>query len=199
MQEIVPGAFHWTARHRGIGMDVSSYYLERSGALIDPMLPAEGISWFQDRPPELIVLTIRHHYRDSGPFVEECGIEVWCHEDGLHEFEDRPPVRGFKGGDELAPGITVLPMNAISPDDVVLGIELDGGALAFGDGLVHYGGGRIGFVPDGLIGEDPESVKSATRAATERLLDRDFEHLFFGHGDPIVAEGRRRLEQFLQN
>jgi glyoxylase-like metal-dependent hydrolase (beta-lactamase superfamily II) len=197
MQETVPGAFHWTARHPGIGMDVSSYFIERSGTLIDPMTPAEGVSWFRDRPPRLIVLTIRHHYRDSEAFVEEFGIEVWCHENGLHEFENGPPVRGFETGDTLAPGIEALPLNAISPDDVVLGIDVGGGAVAFGDGLVNWGG-RIGFVPDQLIGDDSEAVKRATRAAIQPLLDRDFEHLFFAHGDPIVGDGRRRLAEFLQ-
>jgi hypothetical protein len=198
MKEIVPGALHWTARHPGIGMDVSSYFLEGAGALIDPIMPAEGISWFRDRPPRLIVLTIRHHYRDSAAFVEEFRIEVWCHENGLHEFQDRPQVRGLKTGDQPVPGIEVLPLNAISADDVALGIDVAGGALAFGDGLVHYGDGRVGFVPDSLIGDDPEAVKTATRAATERLLDRKFEHLLFAHGDPIVGDGRHRLEQFLQ-
>jgi hypothetical protein len=198
MNEIVPGAFHWSARHPKIGMDVSSYFLQEAGALIDPMLPPQGISWFPDRPPRLIVLTSRHHFRDSAAFVEEFGIDAWCHEDGLHEFKDGPQVRGLRTGDQPAPGIEVLPMNTISPDDVVLGIDVDRGALAFGDSLVHFGNGRIGFVPDRLIGENPEAVKSATRDAAARLLDRDFEHLLFAHGDPIVGDGRRVLEQFLQ-
>ena len=38
MNEIVPGLFHWTARHPKIGADVSSYFLVDSGTLLDPML-----------------------------------------------------------------------------------------------------------------------------------------------------------------
>ena len=198
MKEIAPGAFHWTARHPRIGREVSSYYVEGAGALIDPLVPPEGMSWFRDRTPRLIVLTVRHHYRQSAEFAEELGIEVWCHETGLHEFEDRPPVNGFKGGDELAPGITAVELGTICDDDVVLAIDVGGGALAFGDGLVHFGQGRIGFVPDHLMGDDPEAVKRETRAAAGALLDRDFEHLFFGHGDPIVGDGRARLAEFLE-
>jgi glyoxylase-like metal-dependent hydrolase (beta-lactamase superfamily II) len=198
MDEILPGIFHWTAFHEGIGMDVSSYYVEDSGTLLDPMLSAEGIGWFRERrAPERIVLTIRHHYRHSGAFAEEFGIEVWCHEDGLHEFEGGPDVRGYSAGDTLAPGIEALDLVGLSPDDTALRIDAAGGVLAFGDALVNYGGGRVGFVPDDLIGDDPEAIKRDLRASLERLLQQDFDHLFFAHGEPIVGGGRRALEQFL--
>jgi hypothetical protein len=200
MNEIVPGIFHWTARHAGIGMDVSSYFVESSGTLLDPMLPADGIEWFRDRrPPELIVLTIRHHYRHCDAFVHEFGIEVWCHERGLHEFEGGPEVNGFAFGDMLAPGVTALEMDAISRDDTAIRIDAGGGALAFGDGLVCWPEGRLGFVPDGLLGDDPERVKRGLRGSLARLLDEDFEHLLLAHGDPVVGDGRRRLERFLQS
>jgi hypothetical protein len=198
MREIVSGIFHWTAFHEGIGMDVSTYYVEGSGTLIDPMLPAEGIGWFEERrAPERIVLTIRHHYRQSEAFVKEFGIDVWCHEDGLHEFEGGPDVKGFTAGDELAPGIEALDFVGLSPDDTALLIEAGGGAVAFGDALVHFGDGNIGFVPDDLIGDDPEAIKRDLRAGLERLLDHDFEHLLFAHGVPLTGSGRRSLEKFL--
>jgi hypothetical protein len=177
---------------------VSSYFVESARTLVDPMLPEEGIEWFRGgREPERIVLTIRHHYRHCDAFVREFGVDVWCHEDGLHEFEDGPEVRGFSFGDTLAPGITALEMDVISPDDTALRIESDRGALAFGDGLVHWGDRRVGFVPDPLLGDDPEAVKRGLRASLERLLEQEFEHLLFAHGDPIVGDGRRALERFL--
>jgi hypothetical protein len=199
MEELVPGVFHWTAFHEGIGMEVSSYFVESSGTLIDPMLPEEGVAWFRNRrPPERIVLTIRHHYRQCDAFVKEFGIEVRCHQDGLHEFQGGPPVGGFSFGDTLAPGLTALELDVISPDDTALRIDVEGGALAFGDGLVHWGRG-VGFVPDGLLGDDPEAIKRGLRGSLERLLEQDFEHLFFAHGDPIVGNGRAALARFLQS
>jgi hypothetical protein len=199
MEEILPGVFHWTAFHEGIGMDVSSYYVEGSGTLIDPMLPAEGVDWFRTRHvPERIVLTIRHHYRHSDAFVQEFGIEVLCHEDGLHEFQGGPAVKGYSFGDAVAPGITALEMDVISPDDTTLRIDAAGGVLVFADALVHWGDGRVGFVPDGLLGDDPEAVKRGLRTAIERLLaEQRFEHLCFAHGNPIVGDGRAALERFL--
>ena len=198
MKETLPGIFHWTALHEGIGSDVSSYFVEGSGTLIDPMLPEVGTGWFRGRPPERIVLTIRHHYRHSEAFVREFGIEVWCHEDGLHEFEDGPAVRGYSFGDTLAPGITALELDVLSPDDTALRIDADRGVLAFGDGLVHWGEGSVGFVPDRYMGDDPEAVKRGLRAGLERLLAEEFDHLFFAHGIPIVGGGRQALERFLE-
>ena len=35
MEEISPRLWHWTARHEQIGIDVSSYYLEAEGVVLD--------------------------------------------------------------------------------------------------------------------------------------------------------------------
>ncbi len=125
-------------------------------------------------------------------------MTVACSADGLHEFEgtDRR-VEGFKGGDEVAPGVVVVATDAISPDDVTLHIAHGGGALAFGDGLVRPPGGPLGFVPDGLIGDDPDSVKAALYDAYRGLLERDFDTLLFAHGEPLVGGGFSALKEFV--
>jgi hypothetical protein len=199
MQEILSGIFHWTAFHEGIGFDVSSYYMEVSGTVIDPLLPAGGIEWFRDhRRPERVVLTCRHHYRHSNRFVEEYGVSVHCNEAGLHEFEGGPRVEGFRPGEPVAPGIEALEVNVLSPDETALRIDAEGGAIAFADGLVHWGNGRLGFVPDEFM-DNPESVKRGLRAAFGRLLAEDFDSLLFTHGDPVVGNGRQALEKFLND
>jgi hypothetical protein len=52
MQEIAPGLWHWTARHPHIGSPVSSYYLRPERVALDPLLPDEGLEWFQGAEPE---------------------------------------------------------------------------------------------------------------------------------------------------
>lgn len=200
MREILPGVLHWTAFHEGIGADVSSYFVESSGTLIDPMVPAEGLGALgEHRPLERIVLTCRHHYRHSDRFAREFGIGVHCNEAGLHEFEGGPAVSGFRPGDELAPGIVALEVNALSPDETALHLATDGGALVLADGLVHRGGGTLEFVPDRLMGDDPEAVKRGLRAAFKRIAaEREFDSILFAHGDPIVGAGREALATFLQ-
>jgi hypothetical protein len=97
VQEIAPGVFHWTALHPRIKVEVSSYFVAPARALIDPMEPAEGLGWFRAAgEPERIVLTNRHHYRDSDRFREAFGCPVLCSKPGLHEFEGGPEVEGFE-------------------------------------------------------------------------------------------------------
>ena len=196
MKEIRPGLFHWTARHPKIGVEVSSYYVEGSGTLIDPMLPPGGLEWFRARTaPERIVLTNRHHYRQSDELRAAFGLPVLCNRLGLHEFESGPAVEGFRFGDELAPGITALEVGAICPEETALHIELEEGALSFADGLIHYG--ELGFVSDRLLGADAEGVKRGLRDALRGLLDRRFDTLLFAHGDPLVGGGSRALREFV--
>jgi hypothetical protein len=46
-KEVVPGLWHWTARHDHIHVNVSSCYLLAERVLIDPVVPAEGLDWFE--------------------------------------------------------------------------------------------------------------------------------------------------------
>jgi hypothetical protein len=197
VQEILPAVFRWTAFHEGIRQQVNSYWVESAAALIDPMLPEEGIEWFESRTrPQRILLTNRHHYRHSGEFVEAFGCPVLCPEPGLHEFERGPEVQGYRFGEALAAGITALEVGAICPDDGALELDAGDGALAFADGLVRYRG-SLGFVPDHLMGDDPEGVKRGLRESLHRLLDRNFDNLLFAHGDPLIGGGKAALRDFL--
>jgi hypothetical protein len=197
MEEILPGIFHWTAFHRGIMLRVHSYYVESARALIDPMLPKEGVEPFRDQPPERILLTNRHHYRRSGAFVEALGCPVLCHEAGLHEFERGPEVKGFAFGDEVAPGVIALEVGAICPEETALHIGVGDGLLAFADGVIRRRSGSLAFVPDFLLGADPEAVKRGLRESFRRLLEHDFDSLLFAHGAPLVGGGKAALREFV--
>jgi hypothetical protein len=199
MEEIVPGVHVWHAQHDGIGMTVHSAYVAPARALIDPMLPPGGVEAIAALgEPERILLTIRHHYRQAAPFVEAFGCSVHCHEDGLHEFADGPAVEGFRPGDEVAPGIVVQEVGAICPDECALFIADAPGTLACADGVVRWHeGDPLGFVPNGLLGDDPEGVKDGLRAAYARIADElEFEALLLAHGGPMASGGREALAAF---
>jgi hypothetical protein len=197
MQEVVPGVRHWTAFHEGIRSEVSSYYVEPARALIDPMLPPDGTEAFEgEAPPERILLTNRHHYRHSDRFREAFDCPVLCHESGLHEFEGGPDVQGFSFGDELAPGIVALEVGVLCPEESALHIQ-SAGAVAVADGVVHYGG-RLGFVPDGYLGEDPEAIKRGLRKSYRRIAQAEWDALLLAHGDPLASGGRAALREFAE-
>jgi hypothetical protein len=201
VREILPGLHHWTAFHEGIGLDVSSYYVAPARALIDPMLPPDGgADALAGMPePQVILLSNRHHYRQSADFVERFGCRVRCPESGLHEFKHGEQVEGVAYGDEVAPGIVVLEVGAICPDDSALLIG-EQRALAFADGFIHWGRGKVGFVPNGLIGNNPEEVKRGLRASAKRILaEREFDALLFAHGEPIPSGGRDALRTFVES
>jgi hypothetical protein len=197
MKEIGPGIHHWNAVHPNIGVEVSSYYVEPAATLVDPLLPPEGIEWFRSRrAPERIVLTNRHHYRHSDRFQAEFGCPVLASEPGLNEFSDGREVEGFAFGDQLTDGITAHEVDAICPDEAALHIELGDGFLAIADGLINYDG--LGFVPDSLIGDDPEAVKDGLRDSYRRLLSLDFDGLMCAHGDPMPSGAREALREFVE-
>jgi hypothetical protein len=196
MEEILPGVWHWTAYHEGIRQDVHSHFLAGPRALIDPMLPDEGLDWFQgERRPERILLTNRHHFRHSARFVEAFGCPVLASEPGLHEFEGGPAVEGFAFGEEVAPGVTALEVGAICPDESALYFA-EAGVLSVADGVIRVQG-ELYFVPDPLLGDDPEGVKEGLRAAYRGLCERhEFDNLTLAHGEPIVGGGKEALREF---
>jgi hypothetical protein len=198
MDEIQPGLLHWTAFHEGIRQDVHSAFHAPSGTLIDPMEPLGGLAALERHGrPERIVLTNRHHYRHSDRFREELGIPVLCHRTGLHEFEGGPQVDGFEFGDELAPGIRVLEVGVLTPEETAVHIAAGDGALAFADALVRGRHGELGFVPDFLLGDDPPAIREGLRASFRRLCDEaEFDTLLLAHGDPVAIGGRSALRTF---
>ncbi|HXF00608.1 MAG TPA: hypothetical protein VN458_09715 [Solirubrobacterales bacterium] len=196
MNEISPGLWHWKAVHPKIGIEVSSYYVADGGTLIDPMLPSEGIDSVRGIGEwQRIVLTNRHHYRQSDAFREEFACPVLCHEAGLHEFEGGPKVDGFLFSDQVAPGIVALEVGAICPEETALHIDRGDGFLSLADGLINHG--SLGFVPDSLLGDDPEGVKRGLGESLRSLLDHDFDGLLFAHGDPLLPGGKQALVEFL--
>lgn len=197
MEEIAPGLWHWTARHAHIRKEVSSYFLADELVLIDPMIPPEGLEWFAGHgTPEHVLLTNRHHDRDSWRLRDAFGCTVHCVRNGVGELAGRGEVEPFDFGDELPGGVLAEEVDAICADETALYIPAHR-ALACADGVVRWGiGDPLGFVPDALM-DEPEQTKAGLRAAYGRLLDRDFELLLLAHGDPVRAGAKDALRSFL--
>jgi glyoxylase-like metal-dependent hydrolase (beta-lactamase superfamily II) len=202
MDEVLPGVHHWTSIHPKIHIEVSSYWLDE-GVAIDPLIPEpEGIEWFAGRPvaPVAVLLSNRHHYRDSAVFAERFGCAVHCNERGLHEFGGGEKVTGFDFGDALPGGAVAQEVAGICPDDTGLFLPA-ARALVFADAVVRGGphgqDGALGFVPDSLM-DDPPLTKRRILASCERLLaDLEFDHLLLAHGGPLIGDGRAQLADLL--
>jgi hypothetical protein len=190
VEEVAPGLWHWKALRESIRSEVSSYYLASERVVLDPMLPEEGLDWFEEHGrPEHVVLTCRHHDRDAWTLREAFGCTVHVVASGAHELEGRGPVETFAWGDELPGGLHAEEVDAISPDETALFIPAHR-ALAVADGAVRWPGREgLSFVPDDFM-DDPERTKAGLRAAFRRLLELDFDLLLLAHGGP-VAEGAK--------
>jgi hypothetical protein len=56
--------------------------------LIDPMIPPEGLEWFEHHGiPEHVVLSNRHHDRHSWQLRDAFGCTVHCISKGVHELD----------------------------------------------------------------------------------------------------------------
>ncbi|MGB9184216.1 MAG: hypothetical protein WCB67_09115 [Solirubrobacteraceae bacterium] len=194
-RQLVPGLYHWTAFHPGIGSRVSSYYLEPADAVLDPKCPEEG--W--DAIPgyvRQVLLTSGHHTRDAAELADRLSIPVRASPQAADHIGGALDVEVFTDGSEAAPGITAIHIGVLSDDEGAFHIAVDDGAIAFADGLISHGD-EIGFVPDELMGDDPEGVKQGLTEAFRGLLDLDFDHLLFAHGDPVIGGGKTSLRAFL--
>jgi glyoxylase-like metal-dependent hydrolase (beta-lactamase superfamily II) len=197
IQQIAPGIVHWTAVHPAHGFEVSSYLLTETGVLFDPIVPPDGLEWFAENgvEPREILLSCRLHRRSTKEFVARYGCGVHAVRAGMHQFGPEDAVTPFDFGDTLAGGAEALLVDAISPDETAFFLP-DVRAVVVADGVMNYDG--LAFVPDGLMGDDPETVKRGLTAAFARIAGEvDFDHLLCAHGDPVVANGRARLREFV--
>jgi glyoxylase-like metal-dependent hydrolase (beta-lactamase superfamily II) len=198
VRELAPGLWHWTARHDHIGSEVSSYYLEAERVLIDPMIPPEGLQWFQQHStPEHLLLSNRHHDRHSWRLREAFGSQVHCISNGVHELDGRGPVSTFEFGDELPGGVVAYEVGAICPDETALLIPRHR-ALACADGVIAGPDGELGFVPDSLM-DEPQQTKAGLRSAYSGLLELDWDLLLPAHGPPVAPGGQDALRAFIDS
>jgi hypothetical protein len=196
VEEIARGIWHWTATHPRIGIEVSSYFLAGPDVLLDPLEPPEDDRLDELGPPAAILLTNRHHLRDSVKLVERFGCPIRAPEPGMHEFSEGEPVQPYRFGEELAGGqVTVYEIGSICPDEAALHVPALG-ALAAADGVTRYLEDELHFVPDDLM-DEPEQTKVGLKLAYGRLAhELAFEHLLLAHGRPVVGDGREALRRF---
>jgi hypothetical protein len=205
IREVLPGVHHWTSVHPAIKIAVSSYFLDGSRTLLDPLLPEEGLEWFQRRgAPARVLLTNRLHSRHTKQFVDAFGCEVWTNREGLHHFGPTGEVRdleprGFEAGAMLPGEIQTYAVAALCPDETAFLVPGPEPALAIADGVVRDGDGPLAFVPDFLMGDDPAAVKRGLKIAYRRVLDLDvaFDHLLLAHGQPWIGGARKALHELV--
>jgi hypothetical protein len=199
VHEILPGVHHWTAFHEGIREPVSSYYVEPAGALVDPLVPDDGLEWFAGHvKPQQVLLTSFDHWRHSDRFVKAFGCLVRLSHRGLMRLPRGWRAEPFNDADEVAPGVVAVEIDKLTPDETVFTVAAGPGALAFGRALMRPAGAALSLPPADERGTHPDRVAHGLRDAFRGLLTRDFDALLFAHGEPLVHGGKTALREFLE-
>jgi hypothetical protein len=199
MQEIAPGVFHWSAPHPDIGSRVHSHYFQRAGVVADPMVPEEdGLDAFAGWDLHRLVLTSGLHYRQTEDFRDAFGCDVLCPQDGMHRLAPDQPATPYVPGAELARDLKAIEIGVLCPDEMALHYARDRGFLLVADGVMRPGGdGPLSFMPDHLLGDEPEAVKEGlARRYAEVAEEIEFDTLLFAHGEPLVGGAREALRTF---
>jgi glyoxylase-like metal-dependent hydrolase (beta-lactamase superfamily II) len=193
MEEIAPGIQHWKATHPNLGIPVSSYWIPDLRLLLDPIAVPDEVD-----DVELVLLSCRHHLRDSLEAAERFGASVCAPRTGMHEFPEDTPIRSYDFGDALAGGaVTAHQVGGLSPDETALHIP-PVNALSIADGAIRYGDG-LAFVPDQYM-DDPEQDKADLKRGFGELADQlEFDVLLLAHGEPIRSGGRDALRRFAES
>jgi hypothetical protein len=203
ISEVLPGVFHWRSRHPSTGSMADSFWLDDEGVLIDALLPEEGIEWFTARPtpPTAIVLSNRHHYRDSARFIDafECG-PAHVPETGMHAFTDGRPAVGYEPEAVLPGGLVAVEIGVLAPDDNALYLP-SLRALWFADSVVRSPDADadepLGFVPDFLM-DAPSDTKRGILDAVAMILDRyEIENVLMAHGGCVIGDGGQKLRDLV--
>jgi glyoxylase-like metal-dependent hydrolase (beta-lactamase superfamily II) len=193
VEEIAPGIQHWKAIHPNLGVEVSSYWLPDLRLLLDPIAVPDEVEGV-----EQILLSCRHHVRDSIDAAERFGATIQAPRTGMHEYGDDTPIQPYDFGDPLVGGaVTAHQVGGLSPDETALHIP-SVNALALADGAIRYGD-DLGFVPDRYM-DDPDKDKADLKRGFGELADQlDFDVLLLAHGKPYPSGGREALRRFAES
>jgi hypothetical protein len=197
MREIFPGVFHWSAFHRPFGAQVSSYFVEPVGLVVDPKVPDGGFAAFDGHTrPQVVVLTSGNHDRDAEQYRDELGCIIRTSVEGAERIGGAFAVETFDDHDDLVPGVHAIKIDVLAPDEYSLHLTVTEGAITIANGITHYAH-TLGFFGDDLLGEDPSKIKEGLKNRYRAQLARDFDHVLFAHGDPIVGHGKTALRDFV--
>jgi len=185
MEEIAPGLWRWVRFYDEWRADVASFALETEDGLVllDPLDPPKEL-----RRPDHVVLTLFYHARSTAELRPR---RVWAPRRSVKPLERRG-VRvtdALDAGEDGPGGIHALASGRVSELAYWLPEQR---ALYAGDVLL---GSPLRVCPDGWVGK---GGRAAVRAALWPALELPVVRVLVSHGEPVLRNGKRALEQALR-
>jgi glyoxylase-like metal-dependent hydrolase (beta-lactamase superfamily II) len=205
MRELLPGIFTWGSTYADRPWDLNGYALrlEEETILVDPPEPerARWSSFDALKPITKIILTNRDHVRAAELFRARYKAGLVA---GAAEVAQLAPVlidETVREGDPIAGGLRVIDLPGKSPGEIGLYFEPEqhpvsraaGGVILVGDALIGHPPGALGLIPAEKLDDRDQLKKSLLK-----LLDYDFEVLLLGDGQPVLADGKLKVGEFLK-
>jgi glyoxylase-like metal-dependent hydrolase (beta-lactamase superfamily II) len=203
VRQVAPGLWLWSAPHpnwpgaRHWPEDVNCVYYEAADAtvLIDPLIPTgEDTEFWQalDRDveragqPVAVLLTAPWHMRSALVVAERYSATVWAHEAGHERLsypaESRP----------LPAEVEMFVPDGLGEGEVALFLRPHR-TLVVAEFFMGTGGGLSLRISPGL--QDRRALYDSLR----QLLTLPVDRVVVSHGEPVLQEGRRKIEEALAN
>jgi hypothetical protein len=195
--EVAPGLWYWTAPHPAWGgatdwpehVGCVCYRATDATVLIDPLLPPgeEGAFWdFVDRLrlPVEVLLTASWHRRDARTVAARYRTTVWAHERATQhlDFATR--------SDALPEGVEAFTPDGDREGQVAFYLR-EHETLVVAELFMGTDEG-LRLCPSPTL-RDLDAFNRSLRT----LLDLPIERVLVAHGDPVLADGRRRIAEAL--
>jgi glyoxylase-like metal-dependent hydrolase (beta-lactamase superfamily II) len=195
VHEIAPDVQTWSVFSEEKGYAFNGYAVSTEGGtvLIDPPDPGmDGWSTIDLLEPFAGVwLTNRNHSRAAAAFRERYGLTVWAHEADAPRL-DAGADRTLRGEETITGDIRVVPVPGKSPGEIAFYLPRTR-ALVVGDLVIGVPSGELSTYPDEVIDDKAELHRSAAR-----LLEHDFDALLLCDGEPLVADAKAKLREFVK-
>ena len=196
MQEILDDIFAWQWFSQDHGYSFNGHLIRHAegNLCIDPVEPGEKVL---DEITRLgvarILLTNRNHSRVANAVRERTGASTAIHPDDAAHARSQ----GTELDDELRVGEGVGPLVVLgapgkSPGEVAFHWP-ERRLLIVGDAVIGHPPGRCGLLREAVM-DDPPQLRGSVR----KLLERDFDILLVGDGEPILHDAKARLKELVE-
>jgi glyoxylase-like metal-dependent hydrolase (beta-lactamase superfamily II) len=195
MKEILTDVYSWSWFSEDKAIDFNGFFVRGVGGavVVDPPRYRKVDLQHMEQlgAPQAIVITNRHHARESRTLAAHFGIPIRIQEADAPLVE--PPLGGiFKEGDALGAGLKAIGVpHSKSPGETALHVPW-ANALIVGDALIGKPAGSLSLLPPSKF-KDPRKAREGLRC----LLDIPFESILVGDGTSILRRGKEALREFL--
>jgi glyoxylase-like metal-dependent hydrolase (beta-lactamase superfamily II) len=195
--QVTPSLFIWQCYEPTIKSDLFSTALITPGGIfvVDPihLERSQFEHLLEAGRHAAIIVTNANHQRASTWYSKEFSAPIFA---AGNVFVGQKPEQfvQVRDAEQIENEIEIIEIEGAVTGEVALYHKRDGGTLIVGDALINFEPYGFTFLPRKYCRDEKQM-----RRSLRKLLDREAQRIFFGHGQPILSHARTRLRQLLDN